>query len=330
MLPVLVTARRAPASVCLLQGLVPAIQSLAGATASRLRKRVAVLLASGEPPDSREVVKAVQDTASIAVSQGRWGVLVLVDELGKLFEYAARNPRRGDVFVLQELAEHASRSAQSPVLLLGFLHQSFEEYGQPLDLVTRREWEKIGGRFHDVPFLEPPEQVVRMIADAITPSGSPLPSRLIEQVKDLAALAIEGICPPAMPPAEFLDVAVRAYPLHPVTLVAFPYLFKRFAQNERSLFSYLSSQEPFGFQEFVAAHPVNEEALEFIRLPAVFDYFTANFGLSLYRHPQAKRWLEAVVSGRPMLGHGWAGYWSSDGRPIWATDGRVDWATVRG
>jgi len=297
MLPVLVTARRAPASVCILQGLVPAVQSLSGPRASRLRKRVAGLLdggAAGDPPDSREVVTAVQDAASIATSQGRWGLLVLVDELGKLFEYAARNPRRGDVFVLQELAEHASRSAQMPVLLLGCLHQSFEEYGQNLDLVTRREWEKIGGRFHDVPFLESPEQVVRMIADAIKPAGKPLPGRLIKRVEDIASSAADGIRPPGMEAEEFVETAVRAYPLHPVTLVALPYIFKRFAQNERSLFSYLSTLEPFGFQEFLATHHVNHSRPEFIRLPDLFDYFTANFGLGLYRHPQAKRWLEAV------------------------------------
>ena len=36
------------------------------------------------------------------------------------------------------------------------------------------------------------------------------------------------------------------------------------------------------------------EAPEFIRLGDLFDYFTSNFGLGLYRQPQALRWLEAA------------------------------------
>jgi hypothetical protein len=93
---------------------------------------------------------------------------------------------------------------------------------------------------------------------------------------------------------EFVNACVRAYPLHPVALVALPYLFHRFAQNERSLFSYLSSHEPKGFQDFLRAHTPRSASPEFIRLHDLFDYFIANFGSGLFRQPQARRWLEAA------------------------------------
>ncbi|MEN6643980.1 MAG: hypothetical protein ABFE08_16205 [Armatimonadia bacterium] len=297
MLPVLVTARRAPAAACLLQGMLAAIAGLEGAATARLRKRLAALLKAlqaGAFADSRDVVGALQELAAVARAQGYTGLLVIVDELGKLFEYAARDPRRGDVFVLQELAEYASRSGVEPVLFLGFLHQAFEEYGQHLDAVTRREWEKIGGRFHDVPFLEPVDQVVRMIASALRPTGRELPASLAKRVQAVARAAAPVVAPPGMPPRDFERLAVRAYPLHPVTLVALPYLFRRFAQNERSLFAYLSSQEPYALQDFLRAHTAEGGTPAFVRLPDLFDYFVANFGTGLYRHPQAKRWLEAV------------------------------------
>ncbi len=297
MLPVLLTARRAPASVCLLQALLAATGNLPCAKARRIRKELSALLepaARGRTADSRKLLEAVKAVAVVAIEHGHWGVLLLVDELGKLLEFAARDPKQGDVFVLQELAEHASRSGDTPLLMVGFLHQSFGDYGQHLDVVTRREWEKIAGRFSDVPFLEPPDQVVRMIASAIKRAGRPLPKALLRRVRHVAKEAAGTLCPPAMKPKEFEDAAIRAYPLHPVTLMALPYLFKRFAQNERSLFAYLSAQEPFGFQDFLRRHNANSGAPPFVRLTDLFDYFTANFGIGLYRHPHARRWLEAV------------------------------------
>ena len=245
--------------------------------------------------DSREVVNCLADLTSAVVKRGYAGILLLIDELGKLFEYAAHRPQKGDMFVLQELAEYASRSGESPVLILGLLHQSFEEYGRHLDLLSRTEWSKIQGRFQDVAFLEPPEQVLRMVAAAIRWKSADIPASLKRQVRDLAEKAAAvGVCPHGMKTDEFVDVCVRAYPLHSVALVALPFLFHRFAQNERSLFSYLSSHEPKGFQDFLRAHALNAGAPEFIRLYDLFDYFIANFGSGLFRQPQARRWLEAA------------------------------------
>src|SRR5438132_6220863 len=84
-----------------------------------------------------------------------------------------------------------------------------------------------------------------------------------------------------MPLDEFKRTAIDAYPLHPLTLVVLPYIFRRFGQNERSLFSYLSSGEPYGFQEFVKTRPMSSVSPEFIRLGGLFDYFSSNFGMGL-------------------------------------------------
>ena len=51
------------------------------------------------------------------------GLLLIVDELGKFLEYGAANPDRGDVFILQQLAEAATRSTR-PFLFLTVLHQA--------------------------------------------------------------------------------------------------------------------------------------------------------------------------------------------------------------
>lgn len=297
-LPVLVTARRAPASQCLAEGLIAALRAQRSPKLKSVARKLeteSAAVPGGTPLDTRWVVNAVEKAGRAAREAGHDGVLLIIDELGKFFEYAARYPQQGDVYVLQELAEYTARSQDDRALLLGVLHQSFEEYGRHLDQGTQREWSKIQGRFGDMAFVEPADQVMRMVAMAIRVKDSAWPRGLkahVERVADAAAQA--GICPPGMSPAEFIKTAVAAYPLHPLALAALPHLFKKFAQNERSLFSYLSSLEPFGFQEFIRQRTTSGKAPEFIRLQHLFDYLTSNFGLGLYRQPQALRLLETA------------------------------------
>jgi hypothetical protein len=113
---------------------------------------------------------------------------------------------------VKKSVEYASRSGESPVLTLGLLHQSFEEYGRHLDLLSRTEWSKIQGRFQDVAFLEPPEQVLRMVAAAIKWKSADIPASLKRQAKHLAEKAAAvGVCPHGMKTNEFVNVCVRAY-----------------------------------------------------------------------------------------------------------------------
>lgn len=297
-LPILVTARRAPASVCIAEGITAALLAEPSRKLRMLGQKLRAVTKSrrdGSPVDAMRILSSLERTALSARNEGYRGVLLIIDELGKVFEYAARYPQKSDVYLLQLMGEFVARSNGFPIMMLGLLHQSFEEYGQLLDIGTRREWTKIQGRFADIAFLEPTDQVIRLIAKAIRwkhPLNSSKFHSKVERVVDASAKA--GAVPAGMPLDEFKRVAITAYPLHPVTLVAIPFIFRRFGQNERSLFSYLSSSEVGGFQEFLKTRQFSSVTPEFIRLGDLFDYFSSNFGIGLYRQPQALRWLEAA------------------------------------
>lgn len=297
MLPILATARRVSASCCIMEAISSAMNVDNNEEFKRIGSRLRSVLEKADDIaqlDTRLIIDILDSVVKAAKAAGYTGIILIIDELGKLFEYAARYPQKGDVYVLQELAEYSARSGNFPVLSVGLLHQSFEEYGRHLDLGTRREWAKIQGRFEDMVFLEPPEQLIRMIGKAIRWTKE-RPKELEERVRGIISNTIKGgIVPPGMPNAEFEQLALDAYPLHPLTLVALPYLFRRFAQNERSLFSYLSSMEPHGFQEFISTRYLDSNEPIFIRPSDMFDYFIINYGLGLYRQPHALRWLEAA------------------------------------
>ncbi|HPD41381.1 MAG TPA: hypothetical protein PLD43_07460, partial [Anaerolineae bacterium] len=87
-----------------------------------------------------------------------------------------------------------------------------------------------------------------------------------------------GWRPAMLSPDEVANLSQSVYPLHPTTFVALPYFFRRLGQNERSIFTYMTSQEPFGFQEFLAQNELGT----FIRLPDLFDYLSANYQGRIY------------------------------------------------
>jgi hypothetical protein len=297
-LTVPITARRAPVSLCLLEGLCKSLQLFHG------NKRIKSLRADIESRlsslqngviDSHYVSQVIENLASLVNESEEYrGVLVIVDELGKLFEYSVSHPEQGDMFVIQEIAEASCRSGKEPLLFVGILHQSFEQYIQYADILTRNEWAKIHGRFTDIAFIEPPEQMIRLIANAIERPGNMLPQQSNVELQKLAEIGVNcRIFPSTMKESEVYDLCMKAYPLHPSVLAALPHLFRRFAQNERSLFSYLSSYEPFSFQDFVSSHKLSSGDQQFIRLSDLFDYFIANFSNTLIRQQYARKWIEA-------------------------------------
>ena len=84
----------------------------------------------------------------------------------------------------------------------------------------------------------------------------------------------------------------QTYPLHPLTALVLPSLFRRFGQNERSLFSFLSSEEPFGFQEFLRGHRLSRTEVPLLRIDHLYDYVVRALGSLLYSHATAKLWGE--------------------------------------
>lgn len=199
------------------------------------------------------------------------GTLIVMDELGKLLEHEALGG--GDIHLLQDLAEHASRS-KGRLVIIGILHQAFDQYAARASRNARQEWAKVQGRFHDIGFLSGADETVALLGRAIT---SPAPPAAFQGVAEATAQAVAKRRPTDV---ESLSRALAAtWPLNPVTaLLLGPVSRARFGQNERSVFGFLSSAEPAGFQEFLSATDNGAETYGPDRL---WDYLASNFGMAL-------------------------------------------------
>lgn len=283
LLPIPITGYRAPIEECIRRGVAAAFQPHADDPGvARLLVDYAGFRAGN---DGRAFVDLLDRARPSAHDLGYSGVIIVFDEMGKALEHVAAHPETSDVYVLQQIAEAANRSGDVPLLFIGILHQSFDRYAGRLDATTQREWSKVQGRYEDIAFQEPPVQQMELLARALEPGGAADSDAVARWIgAELPAVVESDWRPATISPEAFATLAARAYPLHPTALVALPYLFRRLAQNERSLFAYLASHEPFGFQEFLRRHAPGDT----VRLADLFDYLAANFQGRLYASLRAR------------------------------------------
>lgn len=210
------------------------------------------------------------------------GIILFVDEMGKFLEAATQEG--GDVYLFQLLAEAASHS-QRRFIFVGILHQSFEEYANRLSREIRDEWSKIQGRFIDLTVNAVGEEQIEMIGRAIRNRHSPsTPSRISRSV----ALEIRRNRPGAS--GDLPETLESCRPLHPIVACLLgPISRRRFGQNQRSIFGFLNSPEPYGFQEFIR----NNRAKTLFEPDKLWDYLNINLEPSILASPDGHRWAMA-------------------------------------
>lgn len=98
-------------------------------------------------------------------SQNKFMVIV-VDEFGKILEHAANNNPEKELYLLQKLAEFVNVPNRN-ILLLTTLHQNFGSYAHKLTVSQKNEWQKVKGRFEEVVFVEPVEQLLYLTAQQL-------------------------------------------------------------------------------------------------------------------------------------------------------------------
>lgn len=247
---------------------------------SRMIDDVARLIGAREKT-SRAVVEAVKRLAANAPTDG--GVLLIIDELGKYLEADCASE---NAYLLQELAETVNRT-EKQVIVVGILHQAVDVYASRLPSGLREEWEKVKGRFVDMPLLGSAEEVIELLGRAIRTDGRPSNPSF---EKAVAAAATEYAARKPERKLEVRKLLEACWPLNPVTaLLLGPVSRRKFAQNERSVYSFLASLEPFGFREFAKTH-----AADSLYSPSNYwDYLCANFETSILSTADGHRWMTA-------------------------------------
>jgi len=221
--------------------------------------------------DDASIVDTIHATLKFA-AKSHAGLLVVIDEMGRHLEHAAEGSK--SLHVLQEIAEIFARS-DYPAGFIGLLHQAIHDYLPRTDRLQRQEWEKIQGRFTDLLFGLSIEESILLVSSAIEGRQE------TEEDKKLVSICCGSLGTGRLALNKNLPKHLQgALPLHPYTSVLLCLISRqRFGQNERSLFSFLASNEPGGLQEY--ARDENEALPAYYTADMLFDYLQINLGRSI-------------------------------------------------
>ena len=193
-------------------------------------------------------------------------LVIVVDEFGKILEHAANNNPEKELYFLQKLSEFVNVPSRS-IILLTTLHQNFGSYAAKLTETQRNEWHKIKGRFQEIVFVEPVEQLLFLTAKRLNAH------RQLSKTEELSLglLYNLGVRSKIVASSLGYKTAESLYPLDPVSAVCLTLAIQKYGQNERSLFSFLSAKGVGSINDFKSASSTT------YNVAMVYDYITYHF-----------------------------------------------------
>ena len=193
-------------------------------------------------------------------------LVIVVDEFGKILEYAANNNPEKELYFLQKLSEFVNVPSRS-IILLTTLHQNFGSYAAKLTETQRNEWHKVKGRFQEIVFVEPVEQLLSLTAKRLSTH------RQLSKAEELSLSLLYdlGVRSKIVSRNLGYKTVESLYPLDPVSAVCLTMAIQKYGQNERSLFSFLSAKGVGSINEFKATPSTT------YNVAMVYDYLTYHF-----------------------------------------------------
>ncbi len=226
----------------------------------------------------RKVLETIVEAAN-SNPRSASGLAIFIDEMGMFLNAAAGEGR--DISFFQHLAELAARS-NNRLVVIGVLHQAFSDYARGLSQNTRNEWSKIQGRYVDITAATSRTEQIYLMGQAIRRSGKPTRGNqlLAKKVAGHVQGENRGI---------LAHMLCACAPLHPIAACLIgPMSMSRFGQSQRSVFGFLNSSEPCGFQEFTQSPD------KYYTPDKLWDYLHINLETSIMASLDGHRWAVAA------------------------------------
>ena len=213
--------------------------------------------------NTSSILDSLKDYYTQCQKKGKF-LLIVVDEFGKVLEHAAKNNPEKELYFLQKLSELVNVPTRQ-MMLLTTLHQNFGAYAKGLTEEQANEWIKVKGRFKEITFVEPVEQLLHLASVQLKEERKVSDSKNIVPLYDLAkdTRYVANDFP--------LETAKQLFPLDLFSAYTITTAIQRYGQNERSLFTFLAAKGSNSISEF---EPAEHQTYN---LQKVFDYVIYNF-----------------------------------------------------
>lgn len=221
-----------------------------------------------------DVVELYEAAAKGLKAKGYSGLYVVYDEFSKFLESGITTASVNDIKMLQDFAEKCNRSGKNQMHLMLISHKEISNYIDKLPKQKVDGWRGVSERFTHVHLNSNFEQTYEVIETVIEKDNDSWPEFCKKKETSFSAILdfYKGNNIYSDVRDEVVtDVVYGCYPLHPVSLFILPRLSEKIAQNERTLFTFLSAQGPNTLNNYLSE--ADEDKFSLITPDYIYDYF---------------------------------------------------------
>lgn len=220
-----------------------------------------------------DIIDLYESAAKGIKARGYTGIYLVYDEFSKFLEANITNASVSDTKMLQDFAEKCNRSGELQMHIMLISHKEISNYIDKLPKQKVDGWRGVSERFKHIHLNNNFSQTYDIIASVIQKNQAwpryceahESELRGMEQIYEAHPLFID------LRETGFAQVLFGCFPLHPVSTFILPRLSEKVAQNERTLFTFLSAQGSSTLSAFLDSFDDNHFAV--ITPDMVYDYF---------------------------------------------------------
>lgn len=227
-----------------------------------------------------DVVDLYESVTKSLKERGYLGLYVVYDEFSKFLESNITSATVSDTKMLQDFAEKCNRSGEAEMHLLLISHKEISNYIDKLPKQKVDGWRGVSERFRHIHLNNNFSQTYEIISTVIMkdtdewktfcnkPQNKVRFDELMKRYGDHAIFSDAK-------EHELETTIYGCYPLHPVSTFILPRLSEQIAQNERTLFTFLSADGPSTLSSFLKKP--GRTVFRVITPDLIFDYFDPVF-----------------------------------------------------
>lgn len=230
-----------------------------------------------------DVVELYEGVVKSLKERGYSGVYVIYDEFSKFLEANISEASVSDTKMLQDFAEKCNRSGSLQMHLLLISHKEISNYIDTLPKQKVDGWRGVSERFTHIHLNNNFSQTYEIIASVIQKDEASWRSFCRTYFESFEGLVQRYTGHPIfaeLSNGDLDDIVYSCYPLHPISTFILPRLSERVAQNERTLFTFLSANGTATLPSFLDTF--HDNGFSVITPDIIFDYFEPLFKKEVY------------------------------------------------
>lgn len=244
--------------------------------------------ASFNPLVNADVVKLYQAVNFALTEKDTYsGMFVVFDEFSKYLESHLDSKNMMDFKAIQDFAELAERSGEKQFHIVCVTHKEILDYSKSDSFKT------VAGRFASIRFTTSSEQSYELISNSIQKKATF--DHFCKQHEEDFSQASQHEAATGLfrdiPEDIFNRVLVRGcFPLAPITAYCLLRVSEKVAQNERTMFTFISRSEKGTVGDFLRRE---DKKLQFITVESIYDYFEDLFRKERFNQSVYTAWAKA-------------------------------------